>query len=272
MNTPAFKQELLGDASVGYSGGLDSTTVAYVAALQRKGRVHLHTLIHGYGYLCHKWTLRSVRSLTKVLGDGIIVHRFVNTKDIFTQIAMKSLLADHKKYGQWFGCCLGCTMALFTKMVIYNLEHGVPHILFGSSVGGQYAVMSMPVTIGLLKDFCGRYGMLYSPPLLENVIVKETERQFLDQAGIFRGYRFLDKHSFANQGYCVLSLQHVPDVLFNVHPINDPAQVERFFVDKRPMCEAYIRDHFAKTGQDLDQAIAKLRSITGAPDPAKEKA
>lgn len=256
-------QELLGDCSIGFSGGLDSTSVAYMAALQKKGRVHLHTFTHGHGYLFNRWALKSVRGMKRALGDDVIVHRFVNTRDLFDELVMKSVLADRRTYGAWFGCCLGCTMAIVTKMVIYNLERGIPHAFFGSSVGGQYAVMSMPVTIGHQKAYCGKYGVIYSPPLLEANIVKETEREMLDKAGVFRGHRFLDKHSFGNQGYCLLSLQHLPDVLFNVHPILDPEQVGRFFRDKLPICERYIEEYFRATGQDLGAAVAALRRITG---------
>jgi hypothetical protein len=270
METIGFKQPLLGDVSVGYSGGLDSTSVAYIAALQKKGRVHLHTFRHGYGYLFYYWVKRTFRTLEAVLGPEVVTHRYVYTKDLFDEIAMKSLLADGRKYGQYFGCCLGCTLSFITKMIIFNIENKVPHIMFGSSVGGTYAVMSMPVTVAANKAFCGKYGILYTPPLLENNIVKQVERDMLDKAGIFRGLRFLDKHSFGNQGYCLLSVQHLPDVLFNVHPIYDPEQVSRFIADKRPICERYIEDYFRKKGVDLEAGVEKLRKLTEGHIPKPE--
>lgn len=267
MENLHITQQFLGDASVCYSGGLDSTTVAYLIALQKKGRVHLQTFRHGYGYLFYWWVERSYKSLRKVLGDDAICHNYVKTKDLFDQVSMRSLAADRKKYGQWFGCCLGCTMAVITKVLIYNLERGIPHITFASSVGGQYAVMSMPGTITLQKAYCGRYGVIYSTPLIDDQIVKQAERDLLDKAGIFRGLRFLDKHSFYNQGYCLLSLQHAPDVALNVHPVYDPEQVKKFFNDKLPICEKYIADHFKRTGQDLDACVARMKKITaGSPE------
>ncbi len=261
--TPPFVEALVGDASIAYSGGLDSTTVAFLIARGGQYKVHLHTLDHGYGYPFNRWTRRTYKTLAKAVGQSQVSHRFVKTRDLFDQVAMRSLLRDRKKYGQWFGCCLGCTMAVVTKMIIYNLEHGVPHILFGSSVGGEYAVMSKRVTIKLQEEFCGQFGIDYRAPLLENNIVKEKERALLDSAGVFRGIRFLDKHSFGNQGYCLLSLQHLPDVLFNVHPEYEPAQVERFFRDKLHICHDYIRSQFAANGRNLDKAIATMRERTG---------
>jgi hypothetical protein len=263
-NDIILKQPILGDVSVGYSGGMDSTTVAYLVARQGKGRVHLHTLRHGYGYLFHYWVKKTVRSLSAALGDETIVHRYAYTKGLFREIAMNTLSADRRKYGQPFGCCLGCTLSFITKMVIYNLGNVVPHIMFGSSMGGEYAVMSMPVTVQELKRYCARYGILYSVPLLENRIVKSAERKLLDEAGVYRGARFLDKHSFGNQGYCLLSVQHLPDVLLNVHPTYDPEQVRRFIADKLPRCEQYIKNHFERTGADLDASVTRLDKITSA--------
>ena len=256
-----FSQSVVGDVTVCYSGGLDSSTVAYLAARQEAGKVHLFTLDHGYGYLFNRWSLRSSRTLARALGRERVVHRFVDTHALHKRLAMDSLLADRRRYRQWFGCCLGCTMSMITEALIYNLEHRIPHIMMGSSVGGQYAVMSMPVVIALQKEFCGRYGVLYSAPLLDDVITKHQERATLAQARVFTGLRFLDKHSFGNQGYCLLSLQHLPDVLFNVHDNYDPAMVRAFYRDKLPMCDAYIADHFRRTQDEIEPLIARLRAL-----------
>lgn len=254
----SFAQRIVGDVSVCYSGGLDSTTVAFVAARQGGVRVHLHTLRHGYGYLFYRWVERTLETLKRSLGEDRVLHRYVRTKDLFDAVAMHSLCADRRTYGAGFGCCLGCTLAVVTKIIVYNLENRVPHIMFGSSVGGQYAVMSMPETIERLKAFCAAYGIRYSTPLLDNGIRKDRERALLDRYGVFRGRRFLDKHSFGNQGYCLLSVQHLPDVLFNAHPVYDARAVAQFMRDRQPLCERYIADCFARTGRDLEAARGAL--------------
>ena len=264
MNPPSpFNGQLVGEASVCYSGGLDSTWVAYQVASRGK-RVHLHTLDHGHGYLFNRWARRTSRSLASSVGQDLVNHEFLDTKDLFKQLAIASLLSDAREYGQTFGCCLGCTMAMVTKIIIYNLERQVSYIMMGSSVGGQYAVMSMPVIIDLQRELCARHGLIYSAPLIEDTVVKAVERQDLSAAGVHIGLRFLDKHSFGNQGYCLLSLQHLPDVLLNVHPEYDPDQVARFFRAKLPVCEAYIREHFQRAGRSLDDAVARMREITAA--------
>ncbi len=258
--------DIVGDVTVCFSGGLDSSTVAYLAGRGRDNRVHLFTLDHGYGYLFNSWARRPGRDLGRALGPGRVVHHYGRTKELFDKLAMGSLVRDRLRYGQSFGCCLGCTMAMITNVIIYNLERGVPHVMMGSSMGGTYAVMSMPVTVELQKSYCARYGIRYSPLLLEKKIVKKVERDLLDEANVFRGWRFLDKHSFGNQGYCLLSLQHMPDVLLNVHPEYDPEQVRRFFLDKLPICDRYIEDHFARKGQDMASLVGALRALTGEGD------
>ena len=263
-----FNGQLLGEASVCYSGGLDSTWVAYQVASRGK-RVHLHTLDHGHGYLFNRWSRKTSRSLASSVGQDLVTHAFLDTKDLFKDVALANILGDINKYGESFGCCLGCTMAMVTKIVIYNLEHQVAYIMMGSSVGGQYAVMSMPVIIQLQREFCARFGLIYSAPLIEDQVVKAVERRDLSHAGVSTGARFLDKHSFGNQGYCLLSLQHLPDVLLNMHPNYDPAAVERFFLDKLPLCEAYIQQHFSRAGASLEEAVARMRKITGVEQEAR---
>jgi len=242
-----------------------------MAGRQRKGKVYLFTLDHGYGYLFNRWARQTSRGLVRCLGASNVIHQFLPTRDLFTRLSLKNLLSDRREYGQWFGCCLGCTMAMVTKILIFNLERLVPHIAIGSSVGGQYAVMSTPANIVLLREFCAQYGVLYHTPLLDDGIRKPEEREMLREAGVDTGRRFLDKHSFGNQGYCLLSLQHLPDVLFNVHSIYDPAQTRRFFLDKISLCEAYIAEHFRKAGQDLKDRVRRLKAITNAAGEAPDQ-
>ena len=230
----------------------------------RGRKAHLHTLDHGYGYIFNGWSRRTSDSLSSAVGAELVTHEFLDTSDLFKRLAMDTIVADVREYGQTFGCCLGCTMAMVTKIMIYNLENQVAYIMMGSSVGGQYAVMSMPVIIELQRELCARYGLIYSAPLIEGEVGKAVERADLTAAGVTIGSRFLDKHTFGNQGYCMLSLQHLPDVLFNKHPTYVPAEVKRFFQDKLPMCEAYIEDHFRRAGRSLPDAVARMREITGA--------
>lgn len=258
-----LNEQIRGDVSVAYSGGLDSTAVACLALEAGAPRVHLHTLEHGYGYLFNRWAARTARSAARAMGEHRVVHRFVSTRDLFTELSVRPLLADRRAYGQWFGCCLGCVMSLATEMIIYNLEHGIPHVMAGSSVGGEYSALSMPATVAGQRGLCARYGMRYHAPLIEQGIVKADERAFLRARGVRTGLRFLDKHSFGNQGYCLPSLQHLPDVLLNVHPTYDPDAVARAHADKAQRCHAYIEARFRGREPSLAARVERLRRLSG---------
>src|SRR5210317_1679517 len=104
-----------------------------MAAGKNMGRVHLHTLRHGYGYLFYWWVGKTVRTLQTACGEDRVIHHYLKTHDLFREIAMKRFFRDRRHYGEPFGCCLGCTMAMVTKIIIYNLEKGIPHIMIGSS-------------------------------------------------------------------------------------------------------------------------------------------
>ena len=53
------------------------------------------------------------------------------------------MLKDMVKYkGHWV-CCLGCQQSMATHTIIYNLEHNITNTFICSSVGGEYAAMSM---------------------------------------------------------------------------------------------------------------------------------
>ncbi len=261
---------VVGDVSVFFSGGLDSTAVACMAGLKQAGRVHLITLDHGYGYLFKRWAERNVPALKRVLGDDRVVHRYMDIHDLFKTIAVDSFVRDLATYRAKFGVCMGCTMALTAHTVVYNLENRIPHIMMGSSVGGTYAPQSMPVTVALQKAFCARYGIIYSTPLLDDHIVKEQERELLRTLGVSPGIRFLDKHSFGTQGYCLPSVQHLPDVFLNIHPVYPPTKVGQFYQAKVDLCHDHVVSHFRRTGQDLDAAVAALREMTGVAEELSE--
>ena len=63
--------------------------------------------------------------------------------------------------------------------IIYNLEHNVSNTFICSSVGGEYAAMSMPITREKNVEFYKRYGIRYNAPLLDMGINKNEERKIM---------------------------------------------------------------------------------------------
>jgi hypothetical protein len=252
---PAYER----DITVCYSGGLDSTYVAQLMGREYGGQVHLFTMLP-YGNLFWKWADRHVVDLKRLLGEDKVHHHYEDTRRLFDEITVNTLLADLKTYKSHFIWCLGCQYAMVARVIVYNLEHQVPYIFFSSSVGGEYAVMSMPVTHACWAEFYAEYGIEFRAPLLERNILKAQERQELREQGVWPGHRF-NRAVLGVQPLCVFGLQHLADILFNVHTSYDPAQVQRFLEDKKPILRKHIDAHFRRKRQDVGELVEQLRGL-----------
>jgi tRNA(Ile)-lysidine synthase TilS/MesJ len=68
--------------TVCYSGGIDSTYIAYTMGQKYEGEIHLLTLLHGYGQLLPSLSQIHVRELGERLGQDRIKHSYLNTHAI----------------------------------------------------------------------------------------------------------------------------------------------------------------------------------------------
>ena len=244
-----------GDTSVSYSGGLDSTVVAYLAGLKTPGRLHLMTMIHNYGSLFNHWAGRHVVDLKRIYGDKRVIHRYVNHSDVFKELTLKTLLPDLGRYGH-FVWCLGCNLSLMTKVIINNLLYSIPNHLYCSSVGGQYAVMSMSMTHDEWKKLYAEYGIRFQTPLLDADIAKGEERAIMERAGIWVGYRFR-RGVHGVQPICIPGFQHILDVLVDFHTTYDPDKVQKYIRSRWPMMKAIVEEFFRQRNLPLEELIQR---------------
>jgi len=246
--------DVRGDISIYYSGGLDSTFTAFMMAKNTKAKINLLTFIHNYGILFTKWSEGHVRDLRSRFGEDRIIHNYYNTTDIFKKITLTQFFKDLRQYRGHFIWCLGCVLAMTTRMIIYNLEHCIPNAMFCSSVGGEYAVMSMPVTIIEEKSFYKEYGMNFYTPLLELNIPKSEERKALREDGFWLGLQFRRCH-YGVQPICTPGLQHIGDIVFDLHTTYDPQSVKAFIMDKKAIMRSIIEDYFKERNMDIQNLI-----------------
>ena len=173
--------------SVLYSGGLDSCAVPLIIGKHTKGGIHLLTYKHKYGTFFNNWSKKHTPDLQRVLGMRV-EHHLIDLTKVWNEVGAKHMVKDALQYkGHWV-CCLGCQESMATHTIIYNLERGITNTLICSSVGGEYAVMSMPVTRDKNAEFYARYGIRYNAPLLDLGIGKPEERQVLAEHGIQPGW------------------------------------------------------------------------------------
>ena len=266
------------DFSVLYSGGLDSCAVPLIIGenqrSDRKGGIHLLTFKHDYGALFNEWSRKHTPELQRVLGLRV-QHHLLDLTQEWNKIGASRWVRDTIKYGGHWCVCLGCQEAMATHAIIYNLERGITNTLICSSVGGEYAVMSMPITREKNIEFYSRYGVRYNAPLLDLGIGKPEERQVLRSHGIEAGWGARRSH----QGYqpiCLIGFQHSLDIVFDFHTTYPPDRVATFLDDKYVIMDEIIRETLAARGFDpdelIEQNVARYEAETALIEEARASA
>ncbi len=261
MPMSAAEYACVRDFSVLYSGGLDSCAVPILIGGRTRGRggIHLLTFKHDYGTLFNEWSRRHTPELQRVLGMRV-EHHLVDLTDVWNELGARRFLMEALKYkGHWVAC-LGCQESMATHTIIYNLERNITNTFICSSVGGEYAVMSMPVTRDKNCEFYARYGIRYNAPLLDLGIGKPEERQILREHGIDPGWGARRSH----QGYqpiCLIGFQHSLDIVFDFHTTYPPDRVAAFLDEKFEIMDRVIRRLLADRGHDPEALIARNLAV-----------
>lgn len=250
---------LPGSFTVCYSGGLDSTAVGLIMGKRYEGDIHLWTLDHKYGHLFVKWSQKHARDLQRIYGINRVFHTINDITPVFNKITVKTILKDLKDYGH-FIWCLGCQLSMVTKVIIYNLEHRSPRSFLCSSVGGEYSVMSMPASIKEKTRIYWKYGIAFSTPLIEENIDKAEERRMLKEADFWVGYRFR-RGVHGVQPICIPGLQHIGDVLFDLHTTYSAERVQAYIQSREPLMDEIISNYFKAKSMELSTLIDETRSI-----------
>jgi len=244
--------------SVLYSGGLDSCAVPIIVGELQEDRaagIHLLTYKHQYGSFFNEWSKKHTPELKRVLGDRV-EHHLIDLTKVWNEIGAKKMIFDAMKYrGHWV-CCLGCQESMGTLTIVHSLINNCTNAFICSSVGGEYAVMSMPITRKKNVGFYERFGVRYNAPLLDLGISKPEEREVLAGKGIDPGWGARRSH----QGYqpiCVLGFQHSLDILFDFHTTYPPDRVGQFLDDKFVIMEKIIRRMLQHLGHDPDELIER---------------
>ena len=246
---------LLEDFSVLFSGGLDSTAVPLMIGPHTRGDIHLLTYKHRYGSLFNEWSRHQIEPLRRSLGPRVY-HQLIDHTPTWRAIAAARMVREAIKYRGHYVCCLSCQSAMMTETIAYSIERNVTNTFICSSVGGEYAVMSMPMTRICKASFYARFGIRYNAPLLDLGVRKAEEREVAKQASLLPGWGRRRSHN-GHQPICLLGFQHSLDVVADVHTTYNPAHIARFLEDKFPVMERLIRDRLVERGFDPDELIER---------------
>lgn len=247
------------DFNILYSGGLDSTCVALIMGKKFTGRIHLSTMDHNFGHLFVHWSEKHVHDIRRIHGQDRVIHNIFNTTEVFRHLTLNKIWQDGKNYGH-FIWCLGCTLSMVTNALVHNLKNKIPYLFICSSVGGQYAVMSMVVTIQTINTFCRELGVDYRAPLLELNMIKPEERELLKKNNIWTGYRFR-RGVHGVQPYCIPGFQHSLDVLFDIHSRYDEDKVRNYIQSRQQIMRDQIQEMLARQGLDMEKCITELKEF-----------
>jgi hypothetical protein len=239
--------------SVLYSGGLDSAAVAILMGGLIDGPVHLLTYKHQYGALFNEWSRRHNSDLVRILGDRVF-HNLIDLTETWDALGANRILREIARHrGHWV-VCLGCQQSMATHTILYNLEHGLTNAFICSSVGGEYAVMSMGVTRERNTALYARYGIRYNAPLLDLGVHKNEERRILHDHGVEPGWGRRRSH----QGYqpiCLLGFQHGLDILVDFHTTYPPQRIASYLDEKAELSDQLIRALLRARGHEPDRLI-----------------
>ena len=219
------------------------------------GEIHLWTLHHNYGSLFVEWSRRHADDLARIFGETRVFHSINNISKTFQQMTLKTLKNDWREFGGHFIWCLGCHLSMMAEMIAYNLMRGIPRVFMCSSVGGEYAVMSMPATRTTKARIYRTYGIDYRFPLLELNITKPDERMLMEDSGMWTGYRFR-RGVHGVQPICLPGLQHIGDVLFDMHTAYPAEGVEAYIESREETIRAQVEQRLAAAGLNLEEQIA----------------
>ena len=244
---------LLEDFSVLFSGGLDSTAVPLMIGPHTRGDIHLLTYKHRYGSLFNEWSRHQIEPLRRALGPRVY-HQLIDHSLTWKAISASRMVRDAVKYRGHFVCCLGCQSAMMTETIAYSIERNITNTFICSSVGGEYAVMSMPMTRICKASFYARFGIRYNSPLLDLGVRKAEEHEVANESELLPGWGRRRSHN-GHQPICLLGFQHSLDVVADVHTTYDPTSIARFLEDKFPIMEKLVRDRLADRGFDPDELI-----------------
>ncbi len=222
--------------SLMFSGGVDSTTAALELS-KTHDQVHLLTFRNGYGHYKIERTAKRVREIERHSGKRFI-HHVESVQHIFDVMLMDNLRAEYKRWGSGFIWCLGCKLAMHTRSVLYNLEHGITTMADGSSSSTGEMVEQSLLSLYLFRELYGERGIRFTTPVY--TIPREQEIESLKKRGFRMGLRIKDRFLGVQPKCHPGELYYLPFLIFDQPPAHDEDKVTAFLDEKREVAREYI--------------------------------
>jgi len=160
-----------------FSGGADSTAAA-VYYLNKGNKVQLITFDNGVEInlnLSEKKAKMIIRKFPKLCSWWML-----NSRQLFHQMAIKTLEKDVKKYGNLV--CCGCKLAMLAQSIVFCKKNDIKIIADGFEKSQIYYPEQTPEYIYVADLLCKKFGVKNEHPLY-NLSSKEIENLTV-QAGL----------------------------------------------------------------------------------------
>lgn len=264
---------MLGDATILFSGGSDSTLAA-VRMLEQHQRVHLLTFCQKLVFFIEQSRVHA-GLLKEKFGEDRVTHHILDINDLFRKIMLGDLRHDLATYGPHLTVhvCHGCRIAMHAYAVSFNLLNGVKYLADGNiklQDGEPFQLRSM-------MEFNARhyaeYGIVYSSPIYD----EERSDLVLDKLGLSsKGKLKRQFILFDTQPTCMVGVPaDVYARIFYRGLLKERHRMdsERYRMEKEPIFREFITEECARKGYQLPALIERLKRIDsgdGPGDPAGE--
>jgi tRNA(Ile)-lysidine synthase TilS/MesJ len=230
--------------SLMFSGGVDSTTAALQLA-ERFERVHLLTFRNGYGHTKIGRTAKRVAELERHAGRRFS-HLIESTQPLFDELLMDNLRTEYRRWGSGFVWCLSCKLAMHSRSILYNLEHGIPVMADGSSSSTGEMVEQSLLSLYMFREMYAEHGIRFTTPVY--TIPREEEIERLERRGFRMGLRIRDRFLRVQPKCRPGELYYMPFLIFDQPPKHDEDKVAAFLEEKRAVARAWIERECARLG------------------------
>ena len=156
------------EIAVLYSGGTDSTCVAFLMA-KEVDKVHL-LVYKRFGLFSIDNIATNAKKLRERFGEDKFVYKVIDLNRLFKEVSYAKYWHNLKNYGFFMlSTCGLCKLAMHIRTLIYCLENNIKYVCDGANknAGAGYFPAQMLEVIDLIEEMYAQYGVSYSRPVFD---------------------------------------------------------------------------------------------------------
>jgi 7-cyano-7-deazaguanine synthase in queuosine biosynthesis len=168
-----------------FSGGIDSLYAAHHLA-PKYDKIHLVTFNKGYLHFALKANQANIDLLKSLHGEDKFVYSFIDIKELFKEMAVKTYKETKNQYGNEIAWCVPCRASMMLRSIIYTLENEIPEFTDGANweqaPDGERVLATAdnyPEFLEVIKSFAREYKVSYLPVLYDLNTRKERRDELL---------------------------------------------------------------------------------------------